>query len=127
MAVEENYFEDFIDLSHYLLERVTQEPSGKATRRDIICASKNFASILTYSLDLENNSLNTREAGKTSKLVQKVGEIWHSDNGLPLDKNVVKAEFYRLSSDLNENTRESVKDRFENEWSTEGKYFMSSN
>ena len=127
MAVEENYFEDFIDLSHYLLERVTQEPRGKATRRDIVCASKNFASILTYSLDLENNSLNTREAGKTSKLVQKVGEIWRSDNGLPLDKNVVKAEFYRLSSNLNENTRESVKDRFENGWSTEGKYFMSSN
>ena len=110
MAVEENYFEDFIDLSHYLLERVAQEPREKATRRDIICASKNFASILTYSLDLENNSLNTREAGKTSKLVQKVGEIWHSDNGLPLDKNVVKAEFYRLSSDLNENTREAAID-----------------
>ena len=127
MAVEENYFEDFIDLSHYFLERVTREPRGKATRRDIICASKNFASILTYSLDLENNSLNTRKAGKTSKLVQKVGEIWHSDNGLSLDKNVIKAEFYRLSSNLNENTRESVKDRFENGLSTEGKYFMSSN
>ena len=127
MAIEENYFEDFIDLSHYFLERVTQEPKKEATRREVICASKNFASILTYSLDLENHSLNTHEVSKTSKLVQKVGEFWNSENDLPLDKNVVKAEFYRLISNLNENTQEAVKDRFENGLSTEGKYFMSSN